>query len=522
MARRGPSPKQIALWRFEVIEVLLDSDLSRHQRSRLVRQISRTPLRWPDGSDRRPGRATLYRWLQVYGEKGFDGLRPRPRVDKGRKKAKLPEDVVEAALVAFATDPLQPWTFLLAVVSAEFPKLEVSRSTLYRRVVAHPDYQPIALARRLSKQQKRRTRFVARRLHQRWQCDAKGPFEVRLTSGVVIEVHVLTIVEDASRAALAALAVDRLDHSVVVRLFRKAALRWGLPEQYYADRGSIFDTPAFRAGLAQLGCRRLRTKPRNAPAHGKVEAYHRVLSLWFVKRLHAQQVVDLVHLNQLLEAMIAVLYQPHHHRGLKRAPEEVLSDTVSKRKVARTQLYEVFLEEKRKKTNRATGEVELQGTTWIVPDAQRGQRCLFLVDSGGEWEPVVVEPGTERRLPLRRARITMEDVLDEPEDVRWGDGPLQKIRDSWAGKVRPLSEAGFGLPELYGFLAKVVGRHVPQSQREAGEIQRFYRTHGPLPRLATEKALESIGRELGAGHALAIYLDALEARIRTSKERKGP
>ena len=115
MARRGPSSKAIALWRFSVIETLLDKDLSRHQHSRLVIRISRTPVRWPDGSDRRPSQATLYRWVALYSSKGFDGLKPRPRRDRGQKKAMLPESVVDAALHALLADPLQPWTFLCEI-----------------------------------------------------------------------------------------------------------------------------------------------------------------------------------------------------------------------------------------------------------------------------------------------------------------------------------------------------------------------------------------------------------------------
>lgn len=520
MAPRQPNPKQIALWRYNVIEPLLVPHLSRHQISRLVVQISRTPLRWPDRSDRRPGRATLYRWVRAYRKKGFDGLKPRPRRDRGRRKAKLPETVVESALEALQKDPLQPWTFLCAILAAGYEAVKIARSTLYRRVTAHPDYRPIALVRRESKQPRRRTRFVACRHHQRWQCDAKGPFEVLLTAGSIIKVHVITILEDLSRAVLAVLAVTCLDHGAAIRVFRKAAARWGLPEQYYADRGSIFDTPAFRAGLAQLGCYRVPTKPRNPPAHGKIEAYHRVLGLWFVRRLGAQKVVDLVHLNQLLDGMIAMLYQPHHHRGLKQSPEATLAGTVSERQVARTQLYEVFLDEVHKKTHRTTGEVEIQGRTWLVPEALRGQRALFLVDPAADWEPVVVEPGTDRRLPLRRAQITGKDALDEPE--RWSDGPLQKLYDTWVGKKRPVAEAGFGLPELYRLLAEVVGRHVPASPAEAASIQHFYRAHGPLPRKATEKAFRSISRELTPGHALSLYLDALAARIHQPDRRKDP
>jgi hypothetical protein len=133
---------------------------------------------------------------------------------------------------------------------------------------------------------------------------------------------------------------------------------------------------------------------------------------------------------------------------------------------------------------------------------------------------VVVEPSTDRRLPLRRAQITQADVPAEP--VRWAEGPLQKLYDSWSGKKRPVAEAGFGLPELYLLLAAAVGRHVPANAGEAAAIQSFYRVRGPLPRHATENAFQSIRRELAPGHPLALYLEAFAARLHQSDRRKTP
>ena len=115
-----------------------------------------------------------------------------------------------------------------------------------------------------------------------------------------------------------------------------AALRWGLPNRLYADRASIFDSQAFRRGLAQLGTHRIATKPRNAEAHGKIEAYHRVLVRWFTQRLPRQQVVDLEHLQQLLDGVIAKLYQPHQHRGLRTSPQQALGGKVSSRSLPPT------------------------------------------------------------------------------------------------------------------------------------------------------------------------------------------
>ena len=76
-------------------------------------------------------------------------------------------------------------------------------------------------------------------------------------------------------------------------------------------------------------------KARTPEWQGKVEAYHRSLTRWFVLELHAERVVDLAHLQQLFEAMLALLYNRHHHRELGTTPEKRLAGRVSERRVQR-------------------------------------------------------------------------------------------------------------------------------------------------------------------------------------------
>ena len=125
----------------------------------------------------------------------------------------------------------------------------------------------------------------------------------------------------------------------------------------------------------------------------------------------------------------------------------------------------------------------------------------------------MVEPGTERRLPMRRAAIRPEDLGPAPELERWGAGPLQTIYDDWGGQRRPNAEPGFGLPELYTLLAQAAGRVVPTSDRESALVQRFFRQHGPLPRAAMEAAFAALAADLGPQRAIKSYLDALATRI---------
>ena len=75
---------QIATWRFEMISALLDANLTQAQKRRIVRDRTKRAVKWPHSSQDKPiGKSTLFRWLQNYREKGFLGLMPKARKDKG-------------------------------------------------------------------------------------------------------------------------------------------------------------------------------------------------------------------------------------------------------------------------------------------------------------------------------------------------------------------------------------------------------------------------------------------------------
>lgn len=508
-------PRAIAQWRYDqIVEAL--GPMAHDVRGEVITRICATPTRWPSGSTRRVSRATLYRWVELYERGGLAALRPRRRKDRGKKRARLPKEVVARAREVLVADPETSFTMVIALLAAD-PTLRlrargisVSKSTLQRRLAADPMYARLQRGRRLAR---RRTRFVARAPHDIWHVDAKGPITISLRTRKQLAFHILTVLDDASRATLASLVVMSPDLCAAVRVFRHAAERWGLCGRVYADRASIFDSHAFRAGLADLGAHRIWVKPRNPEANGKIEAFHRTLALWFVKRLGRQVVVDLAHLQQLLDGMLETLYMGHRHRGLGMSPREALDGRTSSRAVSRERLVDAFRQRRTLKAHPKTGEVDIGGKTFLVPEALRGQRLVFLIDPDPEVPPLVVEPSSEQPLGLERAAIRPGDVATAAPTMRWGEGPLQALYDSWQGKQRPVAEAGFGLPELYTLLAAATGRAVPRSDGEAARIHHVYRQIGPLPRRATETAVRAIARRLGQGRPLAVYLDALVQQV---------
>jgi len=521
MPTKSPSPKDVAFWRLEQIEEALAQGITAQERGKILRRVSRTPVLWPSGKTKPIPLATAYRWIANHLKGGLDALKPKRRSDLGVIRAPLPGEVIHEALRQLTEDPDISFTFLLAVLRPLFPKVRIPLSTLKQRLSLHPDYKRI---KRLRRYNQRRTRFVAKAPHQIWQTDGKGPFRVVLAGGTTLTFHVLSILDDATRAVLAAIVSLHADLGTAVRVFRMAATRWGLPNMLYADRASIFDSRAFRMGLAQLGSYRIPTKARNAPARGKIEAYHRTLGLWFFDRLAKQVVIDLDHLQQLLDGVIHALYQPHKHRGIKVPPEVALAGRVSARIVPPTRLVDAFRQEKRLKAHPKTGEVELHGITYLVPDVLRGQTLTFLLDPPTEVPPMVKHPTSGKPLSLRRAAIKPDDLDHDKNAIepshRWGAGNLQAIYDNWQGQRRPLAEPGFGLPEIYALLAEASGRFVPHTDAEAALIQDAYRDIGPLPKSATQAALRAITRQLGKMRPIKTYLDALTQRVRDDSNRQ--
>jgi transposase InsO family protein len=515
--------RELALWRLGLIEPALAVQKG-PERRKAVDRIARTWVKLPTGERKRVSRATLYRWIGAFEEKRSpSALEPRPRSDKGKTRARIPALVLNRALLYLARDPGITLPLLIDVISKDpeiVPILEkagisrISKSTLQRRLASTKLYERMCRER---KKKNSRRRWVPRRVHQVWHLDAKGPVTIITTSGQRLSFHIVSIIDGASRAVLAARLVSTPDLCATVMVFRTAVRKYGLPEMFYFDRASAFDTMAFRSGLAVLGIQRIFVRPRNPQPNGKIEAYHRCLSLWFVCRLKKQDVVDFLHLEQLFSAVIDY-YQNHTNREIKTSPRDLLGGAMSSRPCPPgVALDEVFLQPYGElKTHRITGEIDVGGGRgkFLAPRELRGRRLEILVDPDPDMPVLARIPETLQLIPLERAQVHPKDAGPDPGPcVRWGRGVLQALYDNWRGKVRPVAEPGFGLNELYRLLSDGCGREVPRTEAEAGLVLHWLVANGPFTRKAVETALCAITACLGQGRPLKTYLDELTRRV---------
>jgi len=522
-------PFTIATWRYEQIAFFFDEALSEDERLSLLAQKTKQSVLWPNGETSPVSRSTLYRWKDRYCnpcehcserkacskeircEHRLQALLPKKRKDAGKAHLIKPE-WIEKAVQLLVERPKRSLNFLLILLATYFLDLDISRSTLDRRLKAHLLW-PYLYRKR--KGGRRRCRFEAKKIHDIWHADAKGPFKVKFQSGKEVTYHILTILDGVSRAVLAATLASSENLGAAVRLFRQAIARWGLPYRVYADRHSTYDSKAFREGLAVLGIRRIPIKRKkgkkrgNPQPNGKIEAYHRMLENWFIQELLLQIIADEHHLNELLQAFVGGTYQNHYHRELRMSPAEMLDERRSDRPgKSLDDVDRAFRVRRRRQTHRITGEITLAGGTFTVKAAYVGKKVdiaydpaaperAFLVDHKGNEIPL--RPIKKQHKPKKSARPAQR-----------GAGTLQRLTDVWRGRRLPISEAGFGFPEVCDAIGARIGRPVPANEKEAIEILNFHRKKGPFATADFTAALDKAIKKIGTRRALKPLLNHLE------------
>jgi putative transposase len=499
-----------ACWRFEQISQLLDPRLTGAERHQMVRAMAGVCLRWPCGREAPVHERTLYRWLNAYQkDPRIESLLrvPRPRTES----TAIPAEWTQYALAQLEEQPTRSLFLLTTRLQQRFELAQPpSRSSLHRALKAQPRYQ--ALRRRARGHTRLRRRFQAVRAHDIWHADAKAVFPVRFGDGTRQTVRILSILDDATRFILAARVVVSESLAAAVATFCRAAARWGLPEKFYADRGSAYDADAFRKGLAVLGIHRINTRPRNAPAHGKIEAYHRSLHRWFIAELPHQPVRDLAHLQELLDAFLDRFYHEHVHRELKQTPRAAFADAMSPRLVTLARLREAFLIETELKAHPVTGEVRVGGRLFLVPKERllQNRRVRIGLDPEAPQSPfLVLGPGVYEPLAPAFPAPAAPPQPAVPEPV----GALTPLLEQYRGRTLPQARGGFGLPEIYDAFAQVVGRPVPQTEAEATLVLEWLRERGPFQPQAFAAALDKVRAALGSGRPLTQLIRALDRLI---------
>ena len=305
---RAERARKIALFRYGIIQEVVDPALSARSRGALVRDLVTREHVGPDGAIVRLSRPTIERWARWWRERGFEGLIPSP----ARVEPRTPAEVLAAAVALKKENPGRTAAQIARILRASCGWAPSDR-TLQRH------FERAGLGRELPAWPPASfSRFEAERCNELWVGDVlHGP----LVAGR--KTYLFCFIDDRSRAVMAARFGFAEDTVRLAAALRPALCARGVPESIYVDNGSPFVDAWLLRACASLGIKLTHSTPGRPQGRGKIERFFRGVRDGFLVELAAQraeQIPDLAALNRLFIAWVETVYHLRIHSETGVAP----------------------------------------------------------------------------------------------------------------------------------------------------------------------------------------------------------
>jgi putative transposase len=366
--RRAERARRVALFRYELIQDVIDPAVSSRQRGRLVRALAEGAHQGPFGEQVRVSRQTIDRWVRWWRAGGFEALLPTP----ARVQPRTPAEVLALAAALKRERPERTAAQVARILRAQ-SGWAPSERTLQRHFVR------LELDRTVPASPPVFGRFEADRPNELWTGDAlHGP----VIAGR--KTFLFCFIDDRSRAVMGARFGYHEDTVRLAAALRPALASRGIPESIYVDNGSPFVDSWLLRACASLGIKLVHSTPARPQGRGKIERFFRTVRQQFLVELAgeaAERVGDLAELNRLLVAWVETDYHRKVHSETGAPPlrrwREGLPDPLPRPTPA--QLREAFLwAEHRMVTTSAT--VSLHNNTYQVDPLLVGRKVELVFD----------------------------------------------------------------------------------------------------------------------------------------------
>jgi len=403
----------VALYRATVIGPLVHRVLTHGQLAVELRTLSEQRFR-PPGADstRAHSVPTLERWLYAFRARGLDGLRPRPRSDRGF--AQDLSDELRALLLDIRRehpDASVPLILKTLVGEGRLEEGKVSEPTVRRLYAAH------SLPRRAARPEgeaKTRLRWQAERPGALWHgdvCHVTGC----TVGGKSTPIRIHGLLDDASRYVVALEAHTTEKEVDMLGMTVDALRRHGKPDGLYLDNGSTYRGDILRIACVRLGITLLHAKPYDPQARGKMERFWRTLREGCLNYLGAT--ASLADINATLRAFLDKRYHPAPHAGLLgQTPAKVYAARPAGEGAVEDKSLRAALTERSRRRVSSDNVVSLDGQAWQLDQGYLAGQLLtvarcFVAPGEPPWgehegkrlllHPVDPEANARRKRPPR-------------------------------------------------------------------------------------------------------------------------
>jgi putative transposase len=374
---------EIALFRYTLIVPLLRGEYPPGGKEACRRQIAAAAGPPPHSERATISASTLARWERCYRQRGFDGLKPRPRADRGRRRA-LSDATLDRAETLKREQPRRSARSIIAILTRDtttpLPEDHLAPRTL-RRGLAARNATTAQLLRTQRPQPYRR--FERRHFGDLWQGDAMdgpalpdpaAPARTRPT-------FLFAFLDDHTRLVVHAQFYWNEQLPRLEDCFKRALLRYGRPQAIYVDRGPVNVSRQLDTACATLGIQRILGTAYYPEGRGKIERFFQFVQSDFLPELAHAAVTTLPQLNESLLAWIEVVYHRKLHRETGQAPlERFRQDSTPSTRPADPQELRAAFRHREKRQVTKTATVSFRGNRYRVPAFLRGQTIELRYD----------------------------------------------------------------------------------------------------------------------------------------------
>ena len=342
--------EEIAANRLKLITPLLDSTLDKEKLNQLKGELClQTGL-----SER-----TIRRYIQLYEEQGFEGLKPKNAGTGGHSI--IPEEVIQEAIALRREVPKRSINDIIKIL--EWEKVVepgfLKRSTLQDQLT----YRGYS-----SRQMKTYTESTtgARRFQKPWR---NFLWQSDIKYGNFIDgkpTYMVCFIDDCTRFILHSEFYPTLDQKIVQDCFRKALMKYGAPDSVYFDNGKQYRTNWMQRACGKLGIRLLYCRPYAASSKGKIEKYNQTVDSFLREAMLAKpKTID--ELNNLYDVWMEECYLHREHSALdKKTPHEAYyGDSKELKMIPMKEIADAFLSCEKRKVDKS-GCINFEGMKYEV------------------------------------------------------------------------------------------------------------------------------------------------------------
>jgi len=357
--------EKIALKRYQIISPVL-AEPTRAQNEYFRKQAD-VDHHFPHYGIKKVGVSTMKSWLRIYRKRGFGGLKPNPRADKGRPR-RLDQHVMDAISVMCKAYPYWStrnlYEHLLAQELLSDPP--VHYNTLRRMIKDNGLLSPKARA-------DVRKAFEMEAVNELWVCDfMHGP---RVQDGKrSVKAILCAIIDDHSRMVVGHAFNASETISSLTIVLKEAFMSYGIPTRLYVDNGPSFSSDLLVRACAMASISLTHSKPYDSSSRGKIERFFRTVRDRFLPGVQ-----NGISLDEINEAFYLWLKEDYHHKlhtGINERPIDryhTSLDKASIRRLSRSELDEIFLIRHERIVNNDS-TISFKGAIYEVPTAYIRQK----------------------------------------------------------------------------------------------------------------------------------------------------